>query len=58
MPAFLNMIHDYEEVKVKDGSLSWWPYVMGTFGTVTILIAIVCYSNMWNAVQSVTARTG
>ena len=43
MPAFLNMIHDYEEVKVQDRSLSWWPYVMGTFGTVTILIAIVCY---------------
>ena len=43
MPAFLNMMDDYEEVKVKDRSLSWWPYLMGTFGIVTILIAIVCY---------------
>ena len=43
MPAFLNMIHDYDEVRVGNHSWSFWPYIIGILCMVTILIVIICY---------------
>ena len=45
MPAFLNMMHDYDEVRVGNDSLSFWPYIIGILCIVTILIVMICYCN-------------
>ena len=56
MTAFLNMIQDYDEVRVRNHSWSFWPYIIGILCIVTILIFLICNCTYKKTGQSLTAR--